>query len=366
MAESAFTQNAKVTINKRNASIKEVLNEIEAQTDYLFIYNNEVNTDKKVSVRAKSESVSEVLNDILRATDIRYTMEGNHIILFVETEEESAKDTKALVVQQQKKTITGKVVDINGEPIIGANIIEVGTTNGTVTDIDGNFSLDVAEDAVIRISYIGYVDQQINTEGKTNFNIVLQEDIKALEEVVVVGYGGVERRDLTAAVSKVSSKDFLQGAVNNPMQMIDGKIAGVTISNFAASDPNRNPMDNLQVRGVASLEAGNAPLVVIDGMPGGDLRNLSNQDIESITVLKDGSAAAIYGSRAANGVIIVQTKSGRPGKVSISYDGYIEHDIIAKKPNILTPEEFVEFQRDTDFGARTLWYDELIRENNFG
>lgn len=366
MAESAFTQNAKVTINKRNASIKEVLNEIEAQTDYLFIYNNEVNTDKKVSVRARRESVSEVLNDILRATDIRYTMEGNHIILFAETEEESAKDTNTLLVQQQKKTITGKVVDINGEPIIGANIIEVGTTNGTVTDIDGNFSLDVAEDAVIRISYIGYVDQQINTEGKTNFNIVLQEDIKALEEVVVVGYGGVERRDLTAAVSKVSSKDFLQGAVNNPMQMIDGKIAGVTISNFAASDPNRNPMDNLQVRGVASLEAGNAPLVVIDGMPGGDLRNLSNQDIESITVLKDGSAAAIYGSRAANGVIIVQTKSGRPGKVSISYDGYIEHDIIAKKPNILTPEEFVELQRDTDFGARTLWYDELIRGNNFG
>ncbi|MDD2226778.1 MAG: secretin and TonB N-terminal domain-containing protein, partial [Dysgonamonadaceae bacterium] len=134
MAESVYTQNAKVTINKRNVTMKEVLNEIEAQTDYLFIYNNEVNTDKKVSVRAKSESVANVLNDLLKETDIRYTIEGNHIILFVETEEESAEDTNTLLVQQQKKTITGKVVDTNGVSIIGANIIEVGTTNGTVTD----------------------------------------------------------------------------------------------------------------------------------------------------------------------------------------------------------------------------------------
>ncbi|HXL01491.1 MAG TPA: secretin and TonB N-terminal domain-containing protein, partial [Dysgonamonadaceae bacterium] len=133
MAESAFTQNAKVTLNKRNASLKEVLNEIESQTDYLFIYNDEVNANKKISVNAKSERVADVLNAILKGSDIRYSMEGNHIILFVKSEEEFAKEAEFLVSQQQKKTITGRVVDVNGEPIIGANIVEVGTTNGTVT-----------------------------------------------------------------------------------------------------------------------------------------------------------------------------------------------------------------------------------------
>lgn len=215
-------------------------------------------------------------------------------------------------------------------------------------------------------SYIGMRTQSIAVNNQKVINVVMQEDIAALQEVVVVGYGAVERRDLTSAVSKVSSKDFLQGAVNNPMQMIDGKVAGVTISNYGAADPNRNPMENLQVRGSSSLEAGNTPLVVIDGMPGGDLRNIANQDIESITVLKDGSAAAIYGSRAANGVIIIQTKSGKAGKVSVTYDTYIEHDAVYKKPNLLSAERFVELNRDTNYGYKTDWYDELIRHNNFG
>lgn len=275
--------------------------------------------------------------------------------------------TLSLCVLAQNNTVRGTVTDANGEPLIGVTIQVQGTSNGTVTDMDGNFVLqNVSPNATLTVSYVGMQSQKIALNGRTNVNVSLTEDTALLNEVVVVGYGGVERRDLTSAVTKVSSADFLQGAVNNPMQMIDGKVAGVTISNFASADPNRNPMDNLQVRGASSLEAGNSPLVVIDGMPGGNLRNLSNQDIESITVLKDGSAAAIYGSRAANGVIIVQTKSAKAGKVSVTYDGYLEHDMVAKKPNILTPEEFVQRDRDTDYGAKTLWYDELLRKNNFG
>lgn len=267
----------------------------------------------------------------------------------------------------QNITVRGTVTDTSGEPLIGVTVQVQGTQTGTVTDPEGKFSLNnVPSNSILEISYVGMQSEKIILSGRTNVNVVLREDTELLEEIVIVGYGGVERRDLTSAVSKVSSKDFLQGAVNNPMQMIDGKVAGVTISNYAASDPNRNPMDNLQIRGASSLESGNGPLIVIDGMPGGNLRNLSNQDIESITVLKDGSAAAIYGSRAANGVIIVQTKSGKSGRVSVTYEGYMEHDLVAKKPNILTPEEFVKRERDTDHGAKTLWYDELLRKDNFG
>lgn len=273
----------------------------------------------------------------------------------------------SLSIYAQNLAISGKVIDESDIPLIGVTIQVEGTSNGTVTDLDGNFQLgNVPADGKLVVSYIGMRTQTIGVNNQTTFSITLLEDVAALEEVVVVGYGGVERRDLTSAVSKVTSKDFLAGAANNPMQMIDGKVAGVTISNYASSDPNRNPMENLQVRGSSSLEAGNTPLVVIDGMPGGDLRNLSNQDIESITVLKDGSAAAIYGSRAANGVIIVQTKQGKSGKVSITYDVYAEQDFVSQKPKILSAEEFIEKGRDTDYGAKTDWYDELIRKNNFG
>lgn len=273
----------------------------------------------------------------------------------------------AIGIFAQNITVKGKVSDVSGESLVGVTVQIKATSIGTVTDFDGNYALsNVPQNATLNISYVGMATQEISVNGRTTINITMSEDTELLEEIVVVGYGGVERRDLTSAVTKVSSADFLQGAVNNPMQMIDGKVAGVTISNFAAADPNRNPMENLQVRGASSLEAGNGPLIVIDGMPGGNLRNLSNQDIESITVLKDGSAAAIYGSRAANGVIIVQTKSGKAGKVSITYDSYFEHDIVSKKPDILSPEEFIERNRDTNHGAKTLWYDELLRENNFG
>ena len=209
-AENGFTQNARVTINKRNVSLKEVLNEIESQTDYLFIYNNEVNTNEKISVKAKQQAVSDVLHALLEDRGIGYSMEGNHIILSVTDKKTEARETKASnIVQQQKKHITGTVVDANGQPIIGANVVEAGTTNGTVTDVDGKFSLDVENNASIRVSYIGYLEQDVSTAGRTNFSITLVEDTKALDEVVVVGYGTMRREELTNAVSSVKSEDFV-------------------------------------------------------------------------------------------------------------------------------------------------------------
>lgn len=275
-------------------------------------------------------------------------------------------DLAEMNIVQQNKKVTGVVVDTNGYPIIGANVVVKGTTNGNITDVDGKFALEnIPENAILLISYIGYKSQEITVKNQTTLNITLIEDSETLDEVIVVGYGSSVKKDLTTAVTSVKSKDFLQGAVNDAMQMIDGKVAGVTVSSTAAADPNSN--SSIQVRGASSLKAGNSPLIVIDGMPGGDLRNIAQQDIESITVLKDGSAAAIYGSRGANGVILVQTKQGKAGKTTISYDGYVEHDFVASKPDILDAESYLaNVTGAKDYGYRTNWYDELINKSNVG
>lgn len=265
----------------------------------------------------------------------------------------------------QSKPVTGSVTDDAGAALPNVSVRIKGTTSGAFTDGTGKFKLTVPGDSAILVfSTVGYESQEIPVAGKTEFTIKLKTSVSQLTDVVVVGYGSVQRRNLTSAVTTVNSKDFLQGGYNSPLQMIDGKVAGVTVSNPASADPNRNA--DIQVRGAASLEAGNGPLVVIDGMPGGDLRNIAQQDIESITVLKDASAAAIYGSRGANGVVLVQTKRGKSGNVSVTYDSYVEHDEVAAKPELLSVDEFLEKQRDTDRGARTNWYDELIRTNNIG
>ena len=271
-----------------------------------------------------------------------------------------------VMVVQQGRTLTGTVVDNFGDPVIGANVIVKGTTIGNITDVNGTFTVEnVPDNAVLQISYIGFKTLEVSVKGQTTFNITLQEDTENLQEVVVVGYGSSVKKDLTTAVTSVSSKDFLAGAVNDPMQMVDGKVAGVVVNSVAAADPNTS--GSIQVRGASSLKAGNSPLIVIDGMPGGDLRNLAQSDIESITVLKDGSAAAIYGSRGANGVILVTTKQGKAGKTTITYDGYVEHDFVASKPDVLDADAYLDkVTGAVDYGHRTNWYDELINKNNFG
>lgn len=273
-------------------------------------------------------------------------------------------DTMDTQSVQQAKQISGQVLDSQNEPLIGVSIQVKGATIGTVTDFDGNYSIQASTGNVLVFSYVGYTTQEIQIGNQAVINVVLIDDSKVLDEVVVVGYGSTVKKDLTTAVVSVTSKDFLQGAVNDPMQMLDGRVAGLTVASTAAGDPNRT--SNVQLRGASSVRGQSGPLYVIDGLPGADIRSVAPQDIESMTVLKDGSAAAIYGSRAAGGVIIVQTKRGKAGKVSISYDGFMTHDQVAARPDILSAEEFVEKGRAKDFGSRTDWYDELLNKNNFG
>ena len=200
----------------------------------------------------------------------------------------------------QDLTVKGKVTDTTGETVIGANVTVKGTTNGIITDIDGNYTLSgVKPSSVLVFSFIGYKTQEIPCSGRQEINVVLSEDAQALDEVVVVGYGSLSKKELSSSIVQVDRSKFLQGSMNNPMEMLTGKVAGLTVNNTAAANPNAS--SSLQIRGATSISASNDPLVVIDGVAGGDIRNLAAQDIESMTVLKDAASAAIYGTRGANG-----------------------------------------------------------------
>ena len=356
VAETGYTQNAKVTLNKNSVDLKEVLNEIENQTDYLFIYNNEVNTNKTVSVKTKNRAVRDVLTHVLKGSDIDFSMEGNHIILsYIEKQliEKNEENTEA--VQQQGKTITGTIVDAKGETIIGANIIEKGTSNGTITDFDGKFSLQVSDGAVLRISYIGYLEQEITTEGKNAINVTLMEDTKTLDELVVVGYGTMKKRDLTGSVSSIKMSEQPISTVSSVSQILAGKAAGLQV-NTVSAQPGGGA--SYRIRGGGSVSADNSPLIVIDGFPitdpgsisagkyqGGStdnmLSSINPNDIESVEVLKDASSTAIYGSRAANGVILITTKKGASGTPKVSYSGTASVQSMGKKYETLNAHDFM-------------------------
>ncbi|MBE6271549.1 MAG: SusC/RagA family TonB-linked outer membrane protein [Prevotella ruminicola] len=256
-------------------------------------------------------------------------------------------------------TINGRVKDEMGEAVIGASVVVKGTSNGTVTDFDGNFSLTCKSGATLVISYIGFNPQEL--PAKNGMEITLKEDVAQLNEVVVVGYGSMAKKEISSSVVQINKDQFNQGAASDPMALIAGKVAGLNVA--ATADANPNAMTDIQVRGAGSLTASNGPLVVIDGIAGGDLRNIATQDVESITVLKDAGSAAIYGTRGANGVILVTTKkgSGTAGVTNVTYDSYIALNIQKPRVEILSTDEFRRSRRGQDYGADTDWWDEITR-----
>ena len=260
-------------------------------------------------------------------------------------------------------TINGHVQDETGEAIIGASVVVKGSTNGTVTDFDGNFQLKCENGATLVITYIGFVPQEV--KAKNNLDITLKEDVAQLNEVVVVGYGSLAKKEISSSVVQINKEQFNQGAASDPMALIAGKVTGLNVA--ATADANPNAMTDIQVRGAGSLTASNGPLIVIDGIAGGDLRNIATQDVESITVLKDAGSAAIYGTRGANGVILVTTKkgSGTAGVTNVTYDSYIALNFAKPKPDILSPDEFRRSRRATDYGASTDWWNEITRSTSY-
>lgn len=298
-AGNAHSQNAKVSIHMNNVKLDKILNEIENQTDYLFIYNNQVDINKITSVKVKNEAVAQVLDRILSGTGINYELEGTHIILTTEA-------IKDLHAQQQAKTVTGTVTDVSGEPIIGANIRIKGTTTGTITDIDGNFSIEAKPQSVIEVSYIGYLTQETVINNQKSIRFLLKEDTKTLDEVVVIGYGVQKKADLTGSVANINTEKLNTQSNANIGQALQGKIAGVDIVSQGGAPGSGT---RIMVRGIGTLNNA-SPLYIVDGMYMNSIDHISPNDIASIDVLKDASSAAIYGSRAANGVIIVTTKEG--------------------------------------------------------
>lgn len=251
----------------------------------------------------------------------------------------------SLTAMAQNKSISGIVVDQLGEPIIGASIIVEGTTNGTITDFDGNFTIqDVPENAQLKVSYIGYITQSLAVKGTSSFRITLDEDMQLLNEVVVVGYGVQKKSDLTGAVVSVGAKEIEARPVTNALQAMQGRMAGVDIT----SSERPGELGQVRIRGVRSVNATNEPLYVVDGMPimgTNAMASINPRDIESIDVLKDASATAIYGSRGANGVIIVTTKKGKNGNFRVNYSGTVTIENLQDKSKMMSASEYITWRR---------------------
>lgn len=269
-----------------------------------------------------------------------------------------------LNAQNATVKVSGIVTDTNNEPLIGVSVAEKGTTNGAITDVDGKYSLTVRPTSTLRFSFISYKTQEVKVDGRKTINIRMEDDVQALNEVVVIGYGTLDKKELTSAVSHISSKDFLHISSLDPSMMIQGKVAGVSVTNTAAADPNNQA--SIQIRGISSRAAGLGPLIVIDGIPGGNLTNINPNDIASMDILKDGAASAIYGTRGSNGVIVITTKKGsRDGKFHATYNGMLTASIPLHELDQLTAEEFREYRvpnnPTSDLGGATNWIDEITR-----
>ncbi|UCS94907.1 SusC/RagA family TonB-linked outer membrane protein [Echinicola marina] len=258
--------------------------------------------------------------------------------------------------------VKGLVKDDKGDALPGVSVLIKGTSRGTVTNIDGLYELSISSsdiDGKLIFSFLGYETQELSIDGRSEINVTLSQTLETLGEVVVVGYGTLDKKELTSAVTHVSSEELLTVAANNPLMSLQGKVAGLSISNSASADPNSGP--SIQLRGVSSRDAGLGPLIVINGFPGGSLENINQNDIESIDVLKGGAASAIYGTRGSNGVIIITTKSGK-GESSAEYNGYTSFDFLNKPLRSLSAEEFVAHERGNDYGYQTNWLNEVTRD----
>lgn len=342
LANEARGQNAKsvkevsISIDLRDVKLDHAFKIIESSTDYDFIFNNrDLNKSQRISFSGQNATVEEILLDISRQSNLIFKQVNNRISV-KKRNGKAADEIEVMIVQRD---INGKVTDETGEPLPGATVLVKGTTNGSVTDIEGNFSLSVPDDAqTLVVSFVGYQTQEVEIGNRSVIDITLQTDVSSLSEVVVVGYGTQERARVTGAISSVSSDEINVMPITSPDQALQGRAAGVTVTNTGA--PGVNPL--VRIRGLGTVNNNN-PLYVIDGMPAGGLNEINPSDIESIEILKDASAAAIYGSRAANGVIMITTKKGKKGKTNINVDSYYGVQNAWKKLDLLNREQYLEY-----------------------
>ena len=348
-AENVHPQQKEISLNLRNTTITNAISEIEKASDYVFLITDEakVELNKKASIRVNNESISNILDLLVEGTNLDYSVVERQVSLFKSQENATTEViTVTNEIVQQSRLIRGQITDNDGIPIIGANVIESGTTNGTVTDIDGNFTLDVDNDAEIQVSYIGYLSQSISTSGKNNFNIVLIEDTQALEELVVVGYGVQKKKLTTGAAIQVKGDDLQKMNTTNPLQALQGQTPGV---NIVSTSGQPGSGMKVHIRGLGTVGS-SSPLYIIDGIEG-DITTLNAADIESIDILKDAASAAIYGAQSANGVVLVTTKSGERGSAKVTFDGYYGVQNAARKAQMLNSNQYMAIMNEQSLNS---------------
>ncbi len=350
-ASESYSQSTKLSLDLRNVSINNVLREIEDQSEFRFFYSEDIDTKKTISVKFKESNINEILDEIFKETPIVYKIVGRQVALFSETGERM--DLPGMVSQQPVQ-VNGKITDPSGQPLPGVTVVVKGTVQGTVTNADGDYSLTkIPENGILLFSFVGMKSQEIPVEGKTTINIVMEEEAIGIEEVVAVGYGTMKKSDLTGSVVRADVASFRESPNVSVVQALQGSVAGLNIDqiNQSGGEPD------ILIRGKSSISGELTPLVVVDNIIyRGNLIDLNPNDIESIDVLKDASAAAIYGSQATNGVILITTtkSGGIEGKPIIKYSGYYS---LQNPIRELTPPGLNGFYKQTEesdiFNSRT-------------
>ncbi len=370
-ASVVFSQHTKLTVKVKNGTLDSVFRVIENNSDYSIFYKQgQLDVTKKINLNAIDCGVETVLTEALKGTHTTFTIADRHIVIIPDSRA-NAGTSAGRSAAAADIIVKGTVTSREGQPLPGVTIIIKGSSTGAITNEHGQFSIKVPDtQSILVFSFIGYLPQEAPVGHKTSLSIILEEDRRKLDEVVVIGYGAVRKTDVTSAITSVSEKDFNRGAVVSPMQLIQGKVPGLVIVNNQGMDPNGQP--SVQLRGISSVKGSGGPLIVIDGIPGGNLNNLSPEDIASMDVLRDGSAAAIYGTRGTNGVIIITTKRARNGAATVNYDGYAYTDQVNKFPRVLTADEYrayaEEYKRTNptfvlnDGGANTDWFKALVKK----
>jgi TonB-dependent starch-binding outer membrane protein SusC len=365
-AGSVYSQKT-FNLSYENITVGEVLREIENNSDYKFLYRNDfIDLDRKINLKVTDTQVEDLLARIFPSDDASFRFFEDNLIAITNTR------------LSQQSVVTGTVTDARtGEYLPGVNIMIEGTMIGTITNMDGKYSITVdVPNPVLVFSFIGYMNQRVPVEGRQVIDVAMTVDLAELDEVVVVGYGTQRRREVTSSIATVREEDFNRGAVTqSPLQLVQGKIAGLAISRSSGGDPNASVQ--MQLRGVSTVRGDASPLIIIDGIPGGNINTLAPEDITSIDVLRDGSAAAIYGTRGNAGVIIITTKKGTPGRPVVTYSAYGYTENWLNKPNVLNATEWRQMRTDfensgnealqskassiVDYGADTDWFNEITR-----
>jgi TonB-dependent starch-binding outer membrane protein SusC len=353
---TVYSQNTKLSVVKQNATLVEILEEIESQSEFRFLYNNDLLENKNLGkVRFTEKTVDEILEIVLKGTGSKYSVLENNLIVI--------SPDRAIL---QQNSVSGQVMDEFGQSLPGVTIVVKGTTNGTITDVDGNYLLsNVPENATLVFSFVGMKPQEIAVGNQSTIDVVLEQETIGIEEVVAIGYGTQQRREVSGSISNISEKDFNKGLTQNAVDLLKGKVAGLSIT-MGSGDVTRG--QTIRLRGTSSLTGSSQPFIVIDGVPGMNLSSVAPHDIESISVLKDASAAAIYGSRSASGVILVTTKSGKYDQSMVEYDGYVAMSTVTNVPDVLTSNEWRDYAsannintEGLDRGANTDWFDAIMR-----